>query len=225
MLDEADTTRLRYALRRQRLAAAAFAATPLLLGVAAAALHFQERSLARGPIWVLALACAWWMWLLRRAPGRAGALHADLADGAVATVEGIAAVASRRGFGLFAPSRWRLVVAGREFDAGAFALADLHPGNAVVVRHAARSGELLRVVPAPDRAPAEATDLTARERVLLRLLVAGLSDKLIARELALAPATVRTYNSALFRKLGVADRRAAIAWAGLPANAASIGVD
>lgn len=220
MLDEADRARLLHVLRRQQLATAALAAIPALLFVAAIALHFRDGDLARGPIWVLAIAGAWWMWLLRRAPARWRRLRADLADGAVATVAGVAAVASRRGFGLLAPARWRLVVAGREFDAGAFSLADLRPGESVVAHHGARSGELLRVVAAADRPRTPEPELGERDRTLLRLLVAGLSDKLIARELALAPATVRTYNSALFRRLGVVDRRSAIAWA--QANAMSI---
>lgn len=53
--------------------------------------------------------------------------------------------------------------------------------------------------------------LTDREREILRLIVAGRSNPQIARELYLAPGTVRNYVSALFQKMKVADRtRAAV---------------
>ena len=48
--------------------------------------------------------------------------------------------------------------------------------------------------------------LTERERDLLRLLLTGMPDKQIAQRLSLRPSTVRTYNSRLFAKLGVASR-------------------
>ena len=48
--------------------------------------------------------------------------------------------------------------------------------------------------------------LTGREQEVLRLLVQGLSNPEIARELHLAPGTVRNYVSEIFAKLGVSDR-------------------
>ena len=48
--------------------------------------------------------------------------------------------------------------------------------------------------------------LTEREQEVLCLLVQGLSNPEIARELHLAPGTVRNYVSEIFAKLGVSDR-------------------
>jgi DNA-binding NarL/FixJ family response regulator len=50
------------------------------------------------------------------------------------------------------------------------------------------------------------TSLTARERDILPLLADGLTNKGIARELGLTEGTVRIYVSAIFAKLGVANR-------------------
>lgn len=51
-----------------------------------------------------------------------------------------------------------------------------------------------------------AEPLSEREIAVLRLLVQGLSNPEIARQLHLAPGTVRNYVSELFAKLGVSDR-------------------
>nr|WP_272906805.1 response regulator transcription factor [Hyphobacterium sp. SN044] len=52
--------------------------------------------------------------------------------------------------------------------------------------------------------------MTRREQELLALIAEGLTDKEIARRLNLSPSTVRTYNSALYQKLGVTSRTQAI---------------
>ena len=51
-----------------------------------------------------------------------------------------------------------------------------------------------------------ASELSAREREVLRLLADGLSNADIAKELFLSEGTVRNYVSSLFIKLGVSDR-------------------
>ena len=53
--------------------------------------------------------------------------------------------------------------------------------------------------------------LTGREQDVLRLLAARFSNKEIARELMVAPATVKKHTVTLYDKLGVHDRREAVA--------------
>jgi DNA-binding NarL/FixJ family response regulator len=55
--------------------------------------------------------------------------------------------------------------------------------------------------------------LTPREHEVLRLVARGLSNRLIARELALSEKTVKTHVSAVLAKLGVADRTQAALYA------------
>jgi PAS domain S-box-containing protein len=55
--------------------------------------------------------------------------------------------------------------------------------------------------------------LTARERSILGLLCQGLADKEIAQRLGLSDSTVRNRISALYHKIGVRRRSAAVAWA------------
>jgi two-component system, NarL family, nitrate/nitrite response regulator NarL len=53
--------------------------------------------------------------------------------------------------------------------------------------------------------------LSAREREVLRLIAAGSSIPAIAKELYLAPSTVKTHVQRMYEKLGVGDRAAAVA--------------
>ena len=75
----------------------------------------------------------------------------------------------------------------------------------------------------PDGGNAQLADLTSRERDVFDLLCRGLADKEIAKELALAPNTVRNHVSTIYAKLDVHSRSEAIVWArergffGLPA--------
>jgi len=56
------------------------------------------------------------------------------------------------------------------------------------------------------RGTALAADLSARERDIVKLLARGMSNADIAHSLYLSEGTVRNYVSAIFVKLGVADR-------------------
>ena len=60
----------------------------------------------------------------------------------------------------------------------------------------------------------ENLSLTARQREIFYLIVAGRSNKEIARKLGLSVGTVKIHVAALFRKLGV-HHRSAVALAGI----------
>jgi DNA-binding NarL/FixJ family response regulator len=95
-------------------------------------------------------------------------------------------------------------------DVGPAELADalrtVHAGGSPL--HPRVAATVMRSVGGPVR-----DQLTAREREVLRLVARGLSNRLIARELALAEKTVKTHVSAILSKLGVADRTQAALYA------------
>lgn len=65
-----------------------------------------------------------------------------------------------------------------------------------------------------NREPAEISDhpvLTPRQRMILKLIIEGQSNKQIAKALNLAEATVKSHISTIFRSLGVHSRTQAIA--------------
>jgi len=71
----------------------------------------------------------------------------------------------------------------------------------------ALAGKLFRKIADPQSgASPSGPELTDREREIMGLIVAGRTNPQIARELYLAPGTVRNYVSALFQKLEVEDR-------------------
>ena len=61
------------------------------------------------------------------------------------------------------------------------------------------------------RAEPKGPILSPREREVLKLIAAGRSIPAIAKELYLAPSTVKTHVQRLYEKLGVSDRAAAVA--------------
>ena len=68
----------------------------------------------------------------------------------------------------------------------------------------------VRALAAELRPPVEAT-LTTRERQILDLIAQGLTNKRIANELQIEPATVKNHVHNILHKLGVATRAAAVA--------------
>jgi DNA-binding NarL/FixJ family response regulator len=64
----------------------------------------------------------------------------------------------------------------------------------------------------PERAgtATAATELSPRQRDVLRLLIEGRSNKLICRELDLSESTVKTHLAAIFRRLEVENRTQAV---------------
>lgn len=102
--------------------------------------------------------------------------------------------------------------------AAGYLLKDIGPGElADALRSVAAGGSplhpqvaatVMRSVSTHERDP-----LTPREHEVLRLIARGLSNRLIARELALSEKTVKAHVSAVLAKLGVADRTQAALYA------------
>lgn len=86
----------------------------------------------------------------------------------------------------------------------AVAAGDVIVGNTIAGRFIAT----LRVM--NGNSPYPFPQLTGRERDVLERIAAGKSNSVISRELALAPKTISNRVSAVFGKLGVADRAQAI---------------
>lgn len=83
------------------------------------------------------------------------------------------------------------------------AIRAAHRGESLL--HPRAAGAVLREVAEP-RAVAPDPGLTPREREVLALIARGLTNRLIARELAVAEKTVKTHVSHVLAKLGVTDR-------------------
>ena len=60
--------------------------------------------------------------------------------------------------------------------------------------------------PQKESADGEQTSLTARQRIVLKLMAEGKSNKEIANELSITEITVKAHVSAILRKLGVSNR-------------------
>jgi DNA-binding NarL/FixJ family response regulator len=81
-------------------------------------------------------------------------------------------------------------------------------GEAIFSRAVAE--RVLAFFATPRPVPVAFPELTDRERQILSLIAAGHPNPSIARSLALSPKTVANYVSAIFTKLQVADRAAAM---------------
>jgi DNA-binding NarL/FixJ family response regulator len=101
------------------------------------------------------------------------------------------------------------LVKGAEQDEITRAIRAVAAGEAIFGPGVAQ--RVLRYFSAPPPPPAAPfPELTNRERDILNLLAAGLSNSAIAHRLGLAPKTVANNVSAIFSKLQVADRAQAI---------------
>jgi DNA-binding CsgD family transcriptional regulator len=65
----------------------------------------------------------------------------------------------------------------------------------------------------PQQAKPQSTRLSPRERKVLALLAAGMTNKEIGAELSMSPKTVMHHTSAIYRRLGVRGRSEAAFWA------------
>ncbi|MGY4770655.1 response regulator [Kribbella sp. CWNU-51] len=111
------------------------------------------------------------------------------------------------------------LVKGAEQEDIARAIQAVAAGEAIFGPGVAR--RMLGFFSAPPPAAEPFPELTSRERQILDLLAAGLSNSAIADRLDLASKTVANNVSAIFTKLGIADRSAAI----VQARNAGLGID
>ncbi|MGW7685526.1 response regulator [Kribbella sp. NPDC054772] len=100
------------------------------------------------------------------------------------------------------------LVKGAEQEEIARAIQAVAAGEAIFGPGVAR--RVLTFFSAPPPAAEPFPQLTTRERQILDLIAAGLSNTAIATRLELAPKTVANNVSAIFTKLGTADRATAI---------------
>ena len=100
-----------------------------------------------------------------------------------------------------------------------YLLKDVGPAELAQALRSAHSGgsplhpQVAATVLAQVAEPATRDPLTPRESEVLRLVARGLSNRLIARELALSEKTVKAHLSAIFTKLNVTDRTQAALYA------------
>jgi DNA-binding NarL/FixJ family response regulator len=111
------------------------------------------------------------------------------------------------------------LVKGAEQEEIARAIQAVAAGEAIFGPGVAR--RMLGFFSAPPPAAEPFPELTTRERQILDLLAAGLSNSAIADRLDLASKTVANNVSAIFTKLGIANRSAAI----VQARNAGLGTD
>jgi DNA-binding NarL/FixJ family response regulator len=105
-------------------------------------------------------------------------------------------------------------------DAGAigYLLKDAEPDELIRGVRAAAHGESPLAPKAArellgSRGAPPASQLTDREREVLRLVTRGLPNKLIARELGISEKTVKAHLTTVFQRIGVTDRVQAAMWA------------
>ncbi len=90
------------------------------------------------------------------------------------------------------------------------ATADVVPGRHMAIFANGKNGS--QTAPErPDETRGPASQLTPREREILQMIAAGLTDREIAKRLVLSPATARTHARNLIGKLGAHTRAQAVA--------------
>lgn len=106
-------------------------------------------------------------------------------------------------------------------DAGAvgYLLKDADPETLLIALRSTAAGgapldpKAARVLLSARSRPSSGVELTPREREVLGLVVRGLSNKLIARELDISERTVKAHLGSVFQRIGVTDRTQAALWA------------
>lgn len=165
-----------------------------------------------------------WLFLFRHTPAKLIALRRDGKQLTTATIEGLALLHNKPGFRIVLSPAQQLSVNGLSFDLNDFPQENCYVGRDVIVHYLPYSKLLLSVMPLQEVKGSDvladgqqstaskqstANDLTELEVSIVQLMAEGDADKVIARKLNLEPATVRTYNTTLYRKLGVNTRKQA----------------
>ena len=175
-----------------------------------AALHSESLALFRqlGDRWGIAMALS-----------NLGRVTARLGDYGAARTRLEEALAIQRALGDQWNTAWTLrtlgeVLRARSDAAGAAPLLEESRAILAALGHTAGGADLpLSLSSAPERPtppPPDLTRLTAREVEVLRLVAQGLTDSQVAAQLVVSPRTVQSHLSAIYSKLGVATRTAAV---------------
>jgi DNA-binding NarL/FixJ family response regulator len=140
-------------------------------------------------------------------------------DGVEATRRVTAALPSAQVVVLTSSSDRDRVVAALDAGAVGYLLKDTEPAELVDGIRAAARGEsplapkAARFLLESRRRPSSEPELSEREREVLVLVAAGLSNKLIAQRLGIAEKTVKAHLTNVYRAIGVYDRVQAALWA------------
>ncbi|MFG2889146.1 LuxR C-terminal-related transcriptional regulator [Streptomyces sp. NPDC048248] len=153
----------------------------------------------------------------RRSPGwtESGRRLADrvplgvFTDDPVTETTAQARSAGASGFLDFAMSGGELGLAARLLASGHVVVAP-RARKATDVPEVARATTTVPAHPHPSDRPDTSPRLSPREREVLRLMTAGLTNVRIAETLHLSPTTVKTHVSTILRKLGVTNRVQAV---------------
>jgi DNA-binding NarL/FixJ family response regulator len=111
------------------------------------------------------------------------------------------------------------IIAALDAGASGYLLKDAEPHELLAGVRAAARGEAplapkaAREVLATRAQERPSEGLSERERDVLRLLVQGLANKRIARELGISEKTVKAHLTHIFQRIGVTDRTQAALWA------------
>lgn len=146
-------------------------------------------------------------------------LSMPVLDGVAATQQILDADPDARVIVLTSLTEDRRILDALQAGATGYLLKDAGPDELIAAIRAAAAGNspldprAARVLLASQRGLRPARELSAREEGVLRLVVDGLPNKLIARKLGISERTVKAHLTNVFQRLGVTDRTQAALWA------------
>jgi DNA-binding CsgD family transcriptional regulator len=219
------SSRQKQALGQQRLiwigGTIAFAGLALLIVGAIAWKIAQPTFAGQGQLFIGLPLGLFWLWLLRPAFGRWQQANQDLAEGQVASVDGLLHYGMSLSPGLWQQVRYEIELGGRQFRVNKATYQQLQDRGRYRVYYTPCSGLFLGAQPMDETeakggaaAPVVSPliePLKPQEVEILRLIAAGYANKEIAQELHLSVNTVKMYASQIYRKLEVERRTEAVA--------------